>query len=220
MVDMSESLRNFVVRTKFPHHNMADTYLTIADASEGIYKEKMSKFLSFAFPVNSAEEAKQYIAEYQKKYFDARHVCWAYMIGTARTEFMSNDNGEPSGTAGKPILGQINSFGLTNIVILVVRYFGGIKLGTSGLIVAYREAAKLAIEAAQIIECHESGSISFTFPYMAMNDVMRVTKGDDVSVDERIFDNSCFMKVSTRLDNLDRLKSRLTDIDGVTLTDE
>lgn len=198
---------------------MADTFSTISDASEGIYKEKMSKFLAFAFPVYSAEEAKQRIAEYQKKYFDARHVCWAYMIGTARTEFMSNDNGEPSGTAGKPILGQINSFGLTNIVIIVVRYFGGIKLGTSGLIVAYREAAKLALEAADIIECHESGRISFNFPYMAMNDVMRVTKADDIKVEERVFDNSCSMTISTRLDNIEHLKARLTDIDGVTLNE-
>jgi uncharacterized YigZ family protein len=196
---------------------MSDTFFTISDASEGIYKEKMSKFLAFAFPVYSAEEAKQRISEYQKKYFDARHVCWAYMIGAARTEFMSNDNGEPSGTAGKPILGQINSFGLTNIVIIVVRYFGGIKLGTSGLIVAYREAAKLALDAANIIECHECGRISFTFPYMAMNDVMRVTKSDDIKVEERAFDNSCSMTISTRLDNIEFLKMKLIDIDGVTL---
>ena len=105
----------------------------------------MSKFISFAHPVNTAEEAKEIIKRYQKEYFDARHVCWAYMIGTARTEYQSNDNGEPSGTAGKPILGQINSFELTNVVIVVIRYFGGIKLGTSGLIVAYREAAAEAI---------------------------------------------------------------------------
>ena len=126
---------------------MADTYSTITAPGEGIYKEKMSKFLAFAFPVATAAEAKARIAEVQKKYFDARHVCWAYMIGSARTEFMSNDNGEPSGTAGKPILGQINSFGLTNVAIAVVRYFGGIKLGTSGLITAYREAAREALSA-------------------------------------------------------------------------
>ena len=111
---------------------MSDFFKTLKEPSEGIYKEKMSKFLSFAHPVNTAEEAKDIIKSYQKKYFDARHVCWAYMIGTNRSEFLSNDNGEPSGTAGKPILGQINSFELTNVVIVVVRYFGGIKLGTSG----------------------------------------------------------------------------------------
>ena len=138
---------------------MADTFYTLNAPAEGIYKEKMSKFLAFAVPVTSAAEAKEVIAKYQKEYFDARHVCWAYMIGSARTEFLSNDNGEPSGTAGKPILGQINSFNLTNIVIIVVRYFGGIKLGTSGLIVAYREAAREAITAGEIIECHISLSV-------------------------------------------------------------
>ena len=117
----------------------------------------MSKFLAFAVPVTTAEEAKDVIVQYQKKYHDARHVCWPYMIGAAREEFQSNDNGEPSGTAGKPILGQINSFNLTNIVIVVVRYFGGIKLGTSGLIVAYREAAREAITAGTIIEPRAAG---------------------------------------------------------------
>ena len=122
---------------------MSDTFHTLKAPSEGIYKEKMSKFLSFAHPVCSAEEARNIIKRYQKDYFDARHVCWAYMIGASRTEFMSNDNGEPSGTAGRPILGQINSFGLTNIVIIVVRYFGGIKLGAGGLTRAYGGSAKL-----------------------------------------------------------------------------
>lgn len=124
---------------------MGDFFKTLKEPSEGIYKEKMSKFLSFAHPADSAEEAKEIVKSYQKKYFDARHVCWAYMFGTARTDFYSNDNGEPSGTAGKPILGQINSFELTNVVIIVVRYFGGIKLGTSGLISAYKEAVTEAI---------------------------------------------------------------------------
>ena len=161
---------------------MADTYHTIIATSQGLYKEKMSKFISFAVPVQSAAEAKEVVKQYQKEYFDARHVCWAYMIGAARTEFLSNDNGEPSGTAGKPILGQINSFGLTNIVIVVVRYFGGIKLGTSGLIVAYREAAADAINNAQIIECHEQTVISFTFDYLAMNDVLTVINGVDLKI--------------------------------------
>ena len=124
----------------------------------------MSRFLSFAIPVSSAAEAKEYIGMYANEYPDARHVCWAYMIGADRKEFLSTDNGEPSGTAGKPILGQINSFNLTNIVIIVVRYFGGIKLGTSGLISAYREAAKLAIEAAEIIEGREMATLTLTFP--------------------------------------------------------
>ena len=194
---------------------MADTYHTIIATSQGLYKEKMSKFISFAVPVQSAAEAKEVVKQYQKEYFDARHVCWAYMIGAARTEFLSNDNGEPSGTAGKPILGQINSFGLTNIVIVVVRYFGGIKLGTSGLIVAYREAAADAINNAQIIECHEQTVISFTFDYLAMNDVMKVIKGVDLKILNQEFDNDCRMTVSIRSDNVPMLVSRLADIDDV-----
>ena len=194
---------------------MADTYHTIIATSQGLYKEKMSKFISFAVPVQSAAEAKEVVKRYQKEYFDARHVCWAYMIGAARTEFLSNDNGEPSGTAGKPILGQINSFGLTNIVIVVVRYFGGIKLGTSGLIVAYREAAADAINNAQIIECHEQTVISFTFDYLAMNDVMKVIKGVDLKILNQEFDNDCRMTVSIRSDNAPMLVSRLADIDDV-----
>ena len=194
---------------------MADTYHTIIATSQGLYKEKMSKFISFAVPVQSAAEAKEVVKQYQKEYFDARHVCWAYMIGAARTEFLSNDNGEPSGTAGKPILGQINSFGLTNIVIVVVRYFGGIKLGTSGLIVAYREAAADAINNAQIIECHEQTVISFTFDYLAMNDVMKVIKGVDLKILNQKFDNDCRMTVSIRSDNAPMLVSRLADIDDV-----
>lgn len=196
-----------------------DTFYTLDAPAEGIYKEKMSKFLSFAIPVTSAIEAKEVVARYQKEYFDARHVCWAYMIGAARTEFLSNDNGEPSGTAGKPILGQINSFNLTNIVIIVVRYFGGIKLGTSGLIVAYREAAREAINAGNIIECHEMAQVSFTFPYLSMNEVMRVVKDTGVKIVEQVFDNSCSMVLSIRADHRENLVSRLGDIDGVTFKD-
>ena len=198
---------------------MADTFYTLDAPAEGLYKEKMSKFISFAVPVTSATEAKEVVAKYQKEYFDARHVCWAYMIGTARNEFLSNDNGEPSGTAGKPILGQINSFNLTNIVIIVVRYFGGIKLGTSGLFVAYREAAREAINAGNIIECHEMASISFTFPYLSMNDVMRVVKDPQIKISDQVFDNACQMTVTTRLDNREALTNRLLDIDGVTLNE-
>lgn len=196
-----------------------DTYKTLKYPGEGIYKEKMSKFISFAHPVESAEEAKEIIKKYQKEYFDARHVCWAYMIGAARTEFMSNDNGEPSGTAGKPILGQINSFGLTNVVIVVVRYFGGIKLGTSGLIVAYREAAAEAIRGSEIIECHEQAYVEFTFPYIVMNDVMKLVKAGDVEIVGQVFDNSCQMRLATRADNAAALRSRLDDIEGVTFCD-
>lgn len=196
---------------------MSDFYKTLKEPCEGLYKEKMSKFLSFAHPVNTAEEAKEIIKRYQKEYFDARHVCWAYMIGTDRTEYQSNDNGEPSGTAGKPILGQINSFELTNVVIVVVRYFGGIKLGTSGLIVAYREAAAEAIRNGEIIECHEQAFVEFLFPYLAMNDVMKLIKNSDVQIMEQIFDNSCQMKLAIRADYANELRNRLADIDGVSV---
>ena len=198
---------------------MSDLYLTLAAPSEGLYKEKMSKFISFAIPVESVAEAKEQISNYQKRYHDARHVCWAYMIGPRRTDFLSSDNGEPSGTAGKPILGQINSFGLTNVVVIVVRYFGGIKLGTSGLIVAYREAAREALGAATIVERHEMADISFTFPYLAMNDVMKLLKSGEVEIKHQVFDNACEMVLSVRLDHYDALKERLNDIDGVTLSE-
>ena len=124
---------------------MIDAYKTIKQASEGTYSELRSKFLAFAHPVTTVEEAMALVEQYQKKFYDARHVCWAYMLGAERTTFRSNDNGEPSGTAGKPILGQINSLELTDVIVLVVRYFGGVKLGTSGLIVAYRTAAAEAL---------------------------------------------------------------------------
>jgi uncharacterized YigZ family protein len=192
-------------------------YSTIESSSEAIFKEKMSKFLAFAHPVSDVAEAKSVIADYQKRYHDARHVCWAYMLGSARTDFLSSDNGEPSGTAGKPILGQINSFGLTDVVIVVVRYFGGIKLGTSGLIAAYREAARLALTEATIVERHDMAEVSFTFPYLAMNDVMKLTKNGDVSILSQIFNNTCSMTLSCTLDDAPALRARLADIDGVSL---
>ncbi|MDE6191510.1 MAG: YigZ family protein [Muribaculum sp.] len=198
---------------------MGDTFYTLDSPAEGWYKEKMSKFLAFAVPVDTVAEAKEVIASYQKKYHDARHVCWAYMLGAARNDFQSNDNGEPSGTAGKPILGQINSFNLTNIVIVVVRYFGGIKLGTSGLIVAYREAAREAITAGNIIECHEQRVIEFTFPYLAMNEVMKVVKDPEVKITSQTFDNACAMTIKIRADFAEALTARLCDIDGVSLCD-
>ena len=194
-------------------------YQTLAAPSEGVIREKMSKFMAFAAPVDSAEAARVVIARIANEYHDARHVCWAYMIGADRTTFLSSDNGEPSGTAGKPILGQINSFGLTNVVIAVVRYFGGIKLGTSGLIAAYREAARAAIEAAEIIDVHEMAHIEFTFPYLAMNDVMRVAKGEGVRIISQEFDNSCRMTVEVRLDDAPLFTSRFAAVDGVSIID-
>lgn len=196
---------------------MSDFYKTLKGVSQGIYKEKMSKFIAIAQPAATADEAKALIKQIANKYHDARHCCWAYMIGTDRSEFLSSDNGEPSGTAGKPILGQINSFGLTNVVIAVVRYFGGIKLGTSGLIVAYREAARTAIEAGEILECHEQATLSFSFPYLAMNDVMKLVKNEDLKVLSQDFDNVCSMTIQTDADKMPALRERIAKIDGTSL---
>ncbi len=196
---------------------MADTYHTLAAPAEASLTEKRSRFLSFAIPVTTSEKAREAVKRFSKEYFDARHVCWAYMLGSDRLDFMSNDNGEPSGTAGKPILGQINSFNLTDLLIVVVRYFGGIKLGTPGLIAAYREAARLAIEAGEIVECHKKETISFTFPYLAMNDVMKVIKNPEVTIISQMFDNSCEIRLSIRSDSAQALSARLAGISGVSL---
>ena len=191
---------------------------TVAHTGQGILREKMSKFIATATHVNSAAEAKAIVAETANRYHDARHVCWAYMVGADRKEFLSSDNGEPSGTAGKPILGQINSAGITDVVVTVVRYFGGIKLGTSGLIAAYREAARLAIEDAGRITDHVRETISVTFPYLAMNPVMRVLKScSEAKIVAQEFDNSCIITLSIRSDMADELRSRLAGVDGTSL---
>ena len=192
-----------------------DTYLTVARLSEGVYKEKMSKFISSAVPVSTLDEVKEALARYQKEYYDARHVCWAYMLGAARTEFRANDNGEPSGTAGKPILGQINSFGLTNVLIVVVRYFGGIKLGTSGLIEAYRAAAAEAIRANEIIECLVEDDVRIFFEYPFMNDVMRIVKEENVAIISQYFDLDCDMTLRQRRTMLPRLRERLSKVESL-----
>ena len=189
-----------------------DSYRTIRTLSEGIYSEKRSKFLAFAMPVRSVEEVKQLVAEYQKKYYDARHVCYDYMLGAERKEFRANDNGEPSGTAGNPILGQINSNELTDILIIVVRYFGGVKLGTSGLIVAYRLAAAEAIAAAEIIEKTVDEEVTFWFEYPFMNDVMRIVKEENPQIVSQGFENDCSMTLRIRKDSMPRLKARLEKV--------
>lgn len=188
---------------------MIDIYKTIKDKSEGTYTELRSKFLAFAHPVSTVEEAMTLVEQYQKKYYDARHVCWAYMIGADRETFRSNDNGEPSGTAGKPILGQINSNELTDIIILVVRYFGGVKLGTSGLIVAYRTAAAEAIAAATIEERQVEATYDFTFEYPLMTAVMKVVRDMNARILEQSYDMDCRMSVSIRKGLLDELKTRI-----------
>lgn len=196
---------------------MQDSYLTIEAPGEGIYKEKMSRFLSFAVPVVSADEALAYVEQYRKEYYDARHVCWAYMIGADRKCFRSNDNGEPSGTAGKPILGQINSANLTDILIVVVRYFGGIKLGTGGLIVAYRTAASEAIAACSIVERLIEDCVKIHFEYPLMNEVMRIVKEEQAAVVAQSFEMDCEMTLRLRRMAMPRLRERLENVRGVTI---
>ena len=194
---------------------MDDTYHTIRDLSEGYYTEKRSRFLSFALPVRTPDEVKTQVDAYRKKYYDARHVCWAYMLGPDRTTFRANDDGEPSSTAGKPILGQINSNNLTDILIIVVRYFGGIELGTSGLIVAYRTAAAEAIAAARIEERTVDETITITFEYPHLNSVMRIVKEDKPEVLTQSFELTCEMTLRIRQSRMDALKSRLLKVDSL-----
>lgn len=186
-----------------------DEFLTITDTpADGFYSEKRSKFLAFAFHVTSEEEVKQYVAEFRKKYYDARHVCWAYMLGADRTDFRANDDGEPSSTAGKPILGQINKNELTDILIIVVRYYGGVNLGTSGLIVAYRTAAAEAIANAEIVSQFVEEEVVFDFPYIMMNDVMKIIKDMSPRIISQTYDNTCEMKLSIRKSEAPMLKAK------------
>lgn len=190
--------------------NITDEYFTIKDnISEGFYSEKRSKFLAFAFHVTTEEEIKEIVSEYRKKYYDARHVCWAYMLGAQRTEFRANDDGEPSSTAGKPILGQINKNELTDILIIVVRYYGGVNLGTSGLIVAYRTAAAEAIANAEIIKLYDEEVVTYDFPYVMMNDVMKIIKDMSPRIVNQTYDNTCEIQLSIRKSQGPLLKSRL-----------
>ena len=191
---------------------MSDTYLTIQDKSEGIYTEKRSKFLAFAHPVETIDEIKDLLTDYKKKYYDARHVCYAYMLGPERADFRANDDGEPSSTAGKPILGQINSRELTNILVVVIRYFGGVKLGTSGLIVAYREAAAEALSAATVIERTIEETVTFTFPYVMMNSVMRVVKELNPRIVEQKYDETCIITLAIKRSMAPMLEERLNKL--------
>ncbi|NDW12821.1 YigZ family protein [Bacteroides sp. 214] len=190
-----------------------DTYKTISDLSEAIFTEKRSKFLAFAIPVRTVEEIKEHIDFYQKKYYDARHVCYAYMLGAERETFRANDNGEPSGTAGKPILGQINSNELTDILVVVIRYFGGIKLGTSGLIVAYKAASAEAIAAAEVIEKTVDEEITVAFEYPFMNDVMRIVKEEEPEIIRQFFDMDCEMTLRIRQSLMPKLRARLEKVE-------
>jgi uncharacterized YigZ family protein len=189
--------------------DMSDEYKTIKGTSEGFYSEKRSKFLAFAHHVETSDEIKQLLAQYRKKYYDARHVCYAYMLGADRTDFRANDDGEPSSTAGKPILGQINSHELTDILIVVVRYYGGINLGTSGLIVAYREAASDAIAHADTEVRQVEEVVTYDFPYVMMNDVMRIVKDMHPRILSQTYDSTCQIRLSIRQSEADQLRQRL-----------
>ena len=190
---------------------MADEYTTISTTGEGYYTEKRSKFLSWAHHVETADEVKALVADYRKKYYDARHVCYAYMLGPARTDFRANDDGEPSSTAGKPILGQINSQELTDVLV-VVRYYGGVNLGTSGLIVAYREAAALALADAKKEQRQVEEVVSYDFPYTMMNSVMRVVKDMQPRIVSQTFDNTCQIRLAIRQGEAEQLRQRLAKL--------
>lgn len=207
---------NFALETSLSTY-VSDTYYTIEKAAESVFVEKRSRFLSYAYPVENPEQVKELVSALEKKYYDARHVCWAYVIGPDGDVFRANDNGEPSGTAGRPILGQINSRGLTNVLVAVVRYFGGIKLGTPGLIKAYKQAASDVLDLAGRIECHVTVRLRVTFGYVVMNDVMKVARMPGVVVVANEFDNVCFMDLSVQAGQLDEVAGRLAKIEGVSV---
>ena len=186
-----------------------DQYKTINNIGEGTYSEKRSKFLAFTHHVTSVDEVKDIVQTYRKKYYDARHVCYAYVLGPDGSEFRANDDGEPSSTAGKPILGQIHSNELTDILIIVVRYYGGVNLGTSGLIVAYLTAAAEAIADSYIIEKCVEEEITYSFPYVMMNDVMRIIKEMNPRIVSQTYDNTCEIKLSIRQSMAAQLKAKL-----------
>ena len=189
---------------------MIDEYKTITDTiGEGYYTEKRSKFLAFAHHVTSVDEVKEIVGAYRKKYYDARHCCYAYMLGPKRQEFRANDDGEPSSTAGKPILGQINKAELTDILVVVIRYFGGVKLGTSGLIVAYREATIDVLSHCEEVTKQVEEIVTYDFTYPMMNDVMRIVKEMNPRIVDQQFDNTCSIQLSIRKSEAEQLRTRL-----------
>ena len=194
-----------------------DTFKTITALSEGYITEQRSKFMSFAMPVQTPAQVKEMVDACRKKYYDAHHVCWAYVLGAARTQFRANDDGEPSSTAGKPILGVINSNALTDILIIVVRYFGGVKLGTSGLIVSYRAAAQDAVQNAHIIEKTVDEDIQISFEYPFLNGVMKTVKEMQAQIISQNFDNDCRMVVRIRQSESDRLSKQLLKTESVSI---
>ncbi len=196
---------------------MSDIYKTITTTYKGIYKEKGSKFLSFAIPVSTVEEVKEFVKNHRKDYYDARHVCYAYMLGADRNDFRTNDDGEPGGTAGRPILGQINSRDLTNVLVIVVRYFGGILLGTGGLTTAYKEAAADALNLAAIIEKTVDVIISIHFDYVQTNEVMNIIKDSNARIIQQSFENLCVIQLSIPKQNENQFTSKLNKIMGLVI---
>ena len=199
---------------------MTDTYRTIENVSEGIYKEKGSRFIAYVYPVTTEEQIREILAGLKEKYYDARHHCYAWRLGADKSRFRANDDGEPSSTAGKPILGQLQSNDLTNILLVVIRYFGGIKLGVSGLINAYRQAAADAIQNAVIVEKTVDEVLRIRFNYLVMNEVMRVVKEVGPDVLERNFQLACEMFLSIRQKEMPVLKDRLLKIESVSIVEE
>ena len=196
---------------------MTDSYLTITAPCKGEYSEKRSKFLAFAFHVENTDEVKQWVGQYEREYYDARHVCYAYVLGHQRDQFRAVDNGEPSGTAGKPILGQLNKRELTNTLVIVVRYFGGIKLGTSGLQNAYKQATIMALDEANVEERTVDSKVTARFEYPLMNEVMRVVKEMNPRVLSQQFEMTCQIVLQIRQSEASLLQARLEQIRGVTV---
>ncbi|MGL4229102.1 MAG: IMPACT family protein [Tannerellaceae bacterium] len=199
---------------------MGDTYKTITGTAEGLFTEKRSKFIAYAVPVRTVEEVKEQVEKFRKQYYDARHVCWAYMLGHERKNFRANDDGEPSGTAGKPILGQINSNELTNILVVVIRYFGGIKLGTGGLIVAYKAAAAEVLAVAEVEERTVDVDVKVIYEYPFMNGVMRIIKEMNVEIVSQSFDMDCEMTLRIRMNDVVMLKERLLKVDSLRILED
>lgn len=195
----------------------SDTYKTIVSPAKGIYKEKGSRFLSLAIPFSDQDEIKPLVDKLRKDHHEARHHCYAYMLGFDRLMWRVNDDGEPSGTAGRPILGQINSSGLTNVAIVVSRYFGGTLLGVSGLINAYRTAAASAIENAEVTEKTVQDYYKITFPYISMNDVMRILKEENLGQSDQLFNLECSLTLNFRISAREKVIHRLSRIEGLSL---
>lgn len=191
-----------------------DLYRTVAAPAEAACRERSSKFLAWIYPVRTEEEIREHLETLRKRFFDATHHCYAWRLGPRGEAFRANDDGEPSGTAGKPILGQLLSNELTDCLVVVVRYFGGTKLGVPGLIAAYKESAAAAIEAAQIVERTVDRIVTVDFPYVAMNDIMRVVKELQPRIGEQTFDNLCTLRLTIRESRADLLEERLRKAGG------